>query len=689
MLSGDFGFAVALSGTDDREGGRAVGGDAEGNVYIAGELSETIDFDPTDSKFELSPATFGGFFLAKYSPAGEFIWARSLGGGGFFDPVIDIAVSPDGSVYATGPYHNGWGPVDFDPGEGVYQLPDSQTIASFVCKLDANGNFLWAHGFGGAGQKPDRGTAIALGSDGSVVTAGLFSGTADFDPGPGTWELTSDDCHDVFISKFDADGNFLWAGGVGSVSHYADVAVGPDGSVYATGSFMRTADFDPGPEDFWLTAEGDRDVFVSKLDAAGNLVWARSMGGSEGDYGRGISVGPNGSAYLNGTFRETVDFDPGPGTFALTSAGESDVFLCKLDAAGEFHWARSLGDEESDDVDGIGVDPHGCVYTAGNFRGTWDFDPGPNVFEVTAASSADAYISKFDAAADFVHVWILGGPDWVGIGDLALAPDGSLLTTGAFGGTADFDPSQDTFELEGKDEREIFICKLLPALPAAVVARHVFYNNSAFDGRDPAANAEDDGAVALDKVALLLGGTASLANYTSYARGINGVMVDLGGLPEGVVPEVGDFAFRVGNGNDPAAWADAPEPSSVTLRAGAGLDGSVRATIVWPDYAIGKQWLEVTVRAERLGLPEDDVFYFGNAVAEAGNSTLAADVTTTDLLLARNNPHSFLDPATVVMPYDYNRDARVNATDVLLARNNQTNLFTALKLIDLTGDEEE
>ncbi|MBN2475222.1 MAG: beta-propeller fold lactonase family protein [Pirellulales bacterium] len=220
--------------------------------------------------------------------------------------------------------------------------------------------------------------------------------------------------------------------------------------------------------------------------------------------------------------------------------------------------------------------------------------------------------------------------------------------------------------------------------PPQVVDRHVFYNNSAFDGNDPAANGQDDTAIATDKQALLPGHAATVANYTSYSRGINGVMVDLAGLPDGPGIAAADFEFRVGNDEEPAGWADAPQPTGITVRQGAGTDGSDRVTIVWEDGAIQKQWLEMMVLANAsTGLAEPDVFYFGNAVADAGNSPTDARVNATDMLLARNNPRTFLQPAAVDFPYDYNRDARVNATDVLLARNNQTHFLSALKLMNL------
>jgi len=219
-----------------------------------------------------------------------------------------------------------------------------------------------------------------------------------------------------------------------------------------------------------------------------------------------------------------------------------------------------------------------------------------------------------------------------------------------------------------------------------IVGRHVFYNRSSFDGNDAAATAADDAAIAVDKTPLLPGSVATQANYTNYSLGINGVMVDVAGLAPDFDPALGDFRFRVGNSNTPADWAGAPPPTSLTLRAAAGIDGSDRITLVWPDHAVKQQWLEVTVLGANLGLPADDVFYFGNAVAEAGNSPSDAQVTTTDLLLARNNPRNFLNPAAVDFAFDYNRDQRVGTTDVLLARNNQTNFLTQLRLIEPAVD---
>jgi len=221
-----------------------------------------------------------------------------------------------------------------------------------------------------------------------------------------------------------------------------------------------------------------------------------------------------------------------------------------------------------------------------------------------------------------------------------------------------------------------------------VVGRHLFYNSSVFDGYAPEADSRDDDAIAPDKAALMPGETAGFAHYTSYAAGPNGVMVDVAGLPIGATLDANDFEFRVGNDNDPSGWAVAPTPGAITVRPTDGLGGSARVTITWNDYAITGQWLQITVLdTQDTDLPVPEVFYFGNAVGETGDAPADARVNAADVLLTRNNPRTFLTPAPIDFPCDFNRDGRVNATDLLIARINQTHLLDALKLIAVPGEE--
>jgi ELWxxDGT repeat protein len=214
-----------------------------------------------------------------------------------------------------------------------------------------------------------------------------------------------------------------------------------------------------------------------------------------------------------------------------------------------------------------------------------------------------------------------------------------------------------------------------PPPPATVVGRHVFYNNSAFDGRNPAANPADDRAIATDKSALLPGQTPSFVNLTGYTRGLNGVMLDVAGLPPDAVLTAEDFTFRTGRTADPATFAAGPAPLSVTVRRGAGLGGSDRVTLVWSDHhhgrnkrseasqAVANGWLEVTLKANaNTGLAAPDVFYFGNLAGETGDRPQEmAVVTAADVVRTRQN---FTRSADVTSPFDHDGDGSVNGADL-------------------------
>jgi probable HAF family extracellular repeat protein len=205
-------------------------------------------------------------------------------------------------------------------------------------------------------------------------------------------------------------------------------------------------------------------------------------------------------------------------------------------------------------------------------------------------------------------------------------------------------------------------------VPSATATGHVFYNNSAFDGRDPAANAADDAAVAPDKAALTGPAAPTFANVTGYSRGINGVMIDVDG-GTGTLTRA-DFEFRVGNGGTPSEWAAAPEPRSVTVRRGAGVNGSDRVTVTWADGAIRNTWLRVSVLpSARTGLWSPGVFSFGNLVGETGGPATAAPafvVDGRDVLTTR--AHVSSAPAPITEVADFDRDGRVSARDLAVVR---------------------
>lgn len=436
--------------------GYSIAVDGLGNVYSAGTFMATVDFDPGSGTSNLTTTGTVDAFISKLDPEGNFLWAKSVGGV-YADQVNSIAVDGSGNVYITGYFSF---TADFDPGAGTNYITSAGNTDVFVLKLDAAGNFIWAKSMGGTSF--EEGHSIAVDNSGNVYTAGIFEETADFDPGVGTSNLTSAAGDDVFISKLDAAGNFLWAKSMGgNFDDWANsIALDAFGNVHTTGSFIGTVDFDPGTGTANLTSAAARDVFISKLDSAGNFVWAKKIGGNADDRGHGIAVDDSGNVYTTGRFASSVDFDPGAGTSNLTSAGSADIFISKLDAAGNFGWAVRMGGSSFDGGNSIAVDGSGNVHTTGYFQGNVDFDPGAGVSNSTSAGDRDVFISKLDAAGNFVWATRMGGTLYDRGYSIALDGAGNVYSNGSFGSTADFDPGAGTSNLTSAGSYDVFISKL-------------------------------------------------------------------------------------------------------------------------------------------------------------------------------------------------------------------------------------
>ncbi|HWE96313.1 MAG TPA: PKD domain-containing protein [Tepidisphaeraceae bacterium] len=216
------------------------------------------------------------------------------------------------------------------------------------------------------------------------------------------------------------------------------------------------------------------------------------------------------------------------------------------------------------------------------------------------------------------------------------------------------------------------------AVTPKVVGRYVYYNNSSFDGNTSAATTADFAAVATDKQALLPGQTASFANYTSYSKGINGIMVDMAGLPSGGTLTAADFSFHVGLGGSPTGWAVAPTPASIVIFRGAGSGGSDRVAITWADGAIAGKWLQIKVLATtNTKLTTADVFYFGNAPGATGTTTANPMVTSADADAVL--PQESGAAVAITNAFDFNRDGLVNSLDYNIAGADQTTAATALQ----------
>jgi hypothetical protein len=218
----------------------------------------------------------------------------------------------------------------------VDEHTSSGLLDIFLTKFDSNGEFQWARTWGEGDE--DCGYGVAADGSGSAYVTGHFHNTIDFDPSPGIDMHKSNGVDDIFLSKFDSNGEFQRArtwGGDDNDDGYG-VAIDGSGNAYITGYFSDIVDFDPGPGADEHTASGDEDIYLSKFDSNGEFQWARTWGGGDEDRGFGVAMDGSGNAYITGYFRSTVDFDPGPGEDWHTSNGGFDAFLSKFPPDGNW-----------------------------------------------------------------------------------------------------------------------------------------------------------------------------------------------------------------------------------------------------------------------------------------------------------------------------------------------------------------
>lgn len=243
--------------------------------------------------------------------------------------------------------------------------------------------------------------------------------------------------------------DFKWANPIGSKGSDRSnaSATDADGNVYVTGYFSDTVDFDPGVGVTNLIATGTEDAFIVKYSSSGSLVWAKSIGGLGTNAGSAIAVDVNGDILVGGYFSGTADFDPGTGVDNRVSNGYTDLFVLKLNDAGGYIGALTLGDAYSDAVTTLKTDKLGNLFIGGVFSGTPDFDAGTGVATLDA-SQGGMFFAKYDRSGHYKwakNIGCNGGSQFLNA--MALDTAGNIYVAGSFNGPADFDPGPGTFTM--------------------------------------------------------------------------------------------------------------------------------------------------------------------------------------------------------------------------------------------------
>ena len=274
-------------------------------------------------------------FMSKIGLAQDLQFYRAIGGSQD-DGLYDLVTDQEGNIFVIGWFS---GTIDLDPGAQVLNANSNGNRDIFFSKYDSSGNHIWSVSLGSGGQ--DEGSVLTVDSSGNVIVAGRFSNTIDFNPGATINSHSSNGNRDIYVCKFNPNGQYVWSRTFGGSGYddAEDVEVDDLGNIFITGSFQNTVDFNPDPGfSNFETSNGIDDAYLLKVDSAGLFKWVKTFGGAGQDELSVLKIIDSKELYVGGYFTSTTTFSPG---VVLVSSGNADAFLAKFDTSANFHWVKS------------------------------------------------------------------------------------------------------------------------------------------------------------------------------------------------------------------------------------------------------------------------------------------------------------------------------------------------------------
>jgi PKD repeat protein len=469
VLASVFGSKIGAQPTLDwamQAGGTGATGSSAGcvdnqnNTYVSGTFSGTTDFDPGTDIFNLTDQGGSDMFIQKLNEDGELIWAFSIGGSGD-NAITGVTTNDDGQIFICGWVDE---PADMDPSGGIYEIGNAGIMA-FVASYDSNGNFIFANAYDTDASLTIYQVyfqSIVVDVNGSVVVAGDFGGSADFNPGIAGGELTSAGASDAVLLKLNSDGSFDWVGKVGGINNdsFRSVAADADANIYTTGYYRNTADFDMGSATNNQTSAGSTDAFVYKVDTDRNFVYVKFFPGADLQEGHNIALDLSGNPVVSGHFRSETDFNPGVGVATyISSNNTSDVFLAKLNATGDYQWAIYFPGASYDDyATGMAVGTDDRIHLTGKFYGEVDF----NILGASGqliGIGLDIFVVEYAGVGEFLWSGRMADLAFGTAYDLDLGTDQSMHLFGSFTDDMDFDFGSAVTELQPIGSYDAFAAK--------------------------------------------------------------------------------------------------------------------------------------------------------------------------------------------------------------------------------------
>jgi hypothetical protein len=431
---------------DDQAIRSVVVDDANGDIYSFGDFEGVVSFGGEPLTAELSEPLKQDLVVAKHDRFGNPLWSRRFGDSST-QIALEMAIDGDGNLVLVGRMYG-----TIDVGGGTLHASGGNDIIVF--KLDGAGNHIWSQIFGG--KEPDRAVRLAFDAEGDVILTGAFTGKAKF----GVGKYVALGQRDAFVVELDRDTgaptHFMQIGTEGDDYGFG-VDVDTNGDVIIAGRFG--APLQLGQQ--VLSYAGDQDIYLARLDGAGQILWARSFGGPGTDEIHDLRLQQNGDIVLLGAISESVDFGGGP----LVSAGVRDIFLATLDGQGAHLWSARYGDAvDQFEADAtatwltLALEGNGNIHIGGSLYGVLDFGAGGQLAAVN--KRPDIFHAQFGPAGDYMGGWRFGGMDSDFGHDIAVTASGHVLQCGrSLGDTIDFGAAG---RLENVGRSDGFLVKLAP-----------------------------------------------------------------------------------------------------------------------------------------------------------------------------------------------------------------------------------
>jgi hypothetical protein len=383
--------------------------DLSGNIYLTGSFSFTSDFDFSEGVDEYTNVGNNGngdFFLTKINTDGSYGWTKTMGGASVQE-ARGVDTDSSGNVYISGYFS---GTVDFNPGIDTDEYTSSSggnAYNAFITKINADGTYGYTKIIVGLGGGYVQSFSLVIdSSNDALYISGYFSSAADFDPSGATEEHTSNGSTDVFLSKFNIDGSYVWTKTMGDTQNDESysLAIDENGNIYIAGWFQsNTIDFDPDVGTDEHTNNGNYDIFLTKINSDGSYGWTQTIGGSNIDYAQSISADFEGNVYITGEIDSaSIDFDSGEGEDIYTTNGLGDMFLTKFNVDGSYGYTKVIIGDDYDYGSSVTTDLNGNIYMVGYFQSdNIDFDPGLNEDIHDYESSCGSSLTKFKSDGSY------------------------------------------------------------------------------------------------------------------------------------------------------------------------------------------------------------------------------------------------------------------------------------------------